>query len=260
MESLNGRYLTTTDVGTYTSDLNIISSETRFVTGTSSAFGGSGDTSILTGFTVYLGMRAAAQTAWGSPELRGRTVALQGTGKVGWHLMELLRENGARLIVTDVNQEQLNRVAATFSAQVVGLDEIYDVPCDVFSPNALGGSMSEQTIPRLKCSVVCGGANNQLATPEDGNRLADRGIVYAPDFIVNSGGVINIAEEERGYNADRAHARGEAVFQTTLEVLAMAKQQGITSADAAERYAKSRIKLLSEVHGSFLPGHAPIPR
>jgi glutamate dehydrogenase/leucine dehydrogenase len=154
----------------------------------------------------------------------------------------------------------LNRVAATFNAQVVGLDEIYDVPCDVFSPNALGGSLNEQTIARLKCSVVCGGANNQLATPEDGKRLADRGIVYAPDFIVNSGGVINIAEEERGYNADRARARGETVFQTTLDILAMAKQQGITPGEAAKRYAKSRIKLLNDVHSSYLPGHAPIPR
>ncbi len=260
IETLNGRYLTTTDVGTTTADLNIISSETRFVTGTAPSYGGSGDTSILTGLTVYLGMRAAAQVAWGSPELRGRTVALQGTGKVGWHLMELLRETGAKLVVTDVNAEQLNRVAAAFNAQVVGIDEIYDVPCDVFSPNALGGSINAGTVPRLRCSVVCGGANNQLATPEDCKRLQDRGILYAPDFIVNAGGVINIADEVNGYNAERAHARGELVFQTTLHVLAVARERGITTAAAAESYAKARISALNQVHSSYLAGHSPFPR
>lgn len=260
VETLNGRYLTTTDVGTTTNDLNIISSETRFVTGTSPAYGGSGDTSVLTGYTVFQGMRATAQTAWGTSELRGRTVALQGTGKVGWHLMELLRENGAKLVVTDVNEEQLNRVAAAFNAQVVGVDEIYDVPCDVFSPNALGGSINADTVHRLKCSIVCGGANNQLATPDAGRKLEQRGILYAPDFIVNAGGVINIADEVRGYNAERARARCELVFQTTLHILAMAKEQDITTAEAAESYAKARISTLNQVHSSYLPGHGPFPR
>ena len=260
VETLNGRYVTTTDVGTTTNDLNIISLETRFVTGTSPAYGGSGDTSMLTGLTVYVGMRAAAKVKWGEPDLAGRTVAVQGTGKVGWHLMENLYAEGAKLIVTDVNREQVQNAASTFGARVVGTDEIYDVECDIFSPNALGASINYNTVPRLKCEIVCGGANNQLETPEDGEALARRGILYAPDFIVNSGGVINVADESLGYNAERARARGEGVFDTTLRILTQAKERGITPNEAAEAYAVSRIKLLNKVHSTFLPGHSPIPR
>jgi glutamate dehydrogenase/leucine dehydrogenase len=260
VETLGGRYITTTDVGTTTADLNVIARDTRFVTGTDPAFGGSGDTSILTGVTVYLGMRAAAQVAWGSPSLAERTVAVQGAGKVGRHLMQHLRDEGARLIVTDVNEAHAAQAAKEFGARVVGTDEIFAAECDVFSPNALGGALNARTIPRLRCRIVCGGANNQLETDEDAARLEQVGILYAPDFIVNSGGVINVAEETRGYNAERARAHAEMVFETTLRVFATAKREGITTEAAAERFAEERIRALQHVHRPLVPGCSPIPR
>jgi leucine dehydrogenase len=260
IETLGGRYVTTTDVGTTTDDLNIIQSETRFVTGTAPAFGGSGDTSILTGRTVYLGMRAAAQVAWGSPELGGKTVAVQGAGKVGWHLMELLHKDGTRLVVCDRNAAAAEKAAAELGASVAGTEEIYDVECDVFSPNALGASINGSTIPRLLCKVICGGANNQLATEEDAKRLVERGIIYAPDFIVNCGGVINVAEETRGYNAERARAHADRVFATTLRIFAIAEEEGITTEQAAERFAEERMRTLDAVHRPLVPGRSPIPR
>jgi glutamate dehydrogenase/leucine dehydrogenase len=260
VETLGGRYITTTDVGTFTDDLALIRAETRYVTGTSPAYGGSGDTSILTGLTVYLGMRAAAQHAWGKPDLGGRTVAVQGAGKVGMHLMELLRKDGASLVVCDANERQAAAAADRFGASVAGVDEIYDSDCDVFSPNALGASLNSRTIPRLKCRIVCGGANNQLETEQDAERLAARGIVYSPDFIVNCGGVINVAEETRGYNAERARAHAERTFETTLRVLAAAEDRGITPAQAAEQLAEERIRALHGVHRTFVPGCSPTPR
>jgi len=263
IETLGGRYVTTTDVGTTVDDLNVISSETRFVTGTSPAFGGSGDTSILTGRTVFLGMKAAAQTVWGEPSLAGKTIAVQGAGKVGWHLMEALHGEGARLVVADVNQELARKAAAAFGARLVSVEKIYDVECDVFSPNALGASINAKTVPRLHCRIVCGGANNQLEREADGDRLAERGILFAPDFIVNCGGVINVADEAHGhdgYSAERAHARGELVFGTTLRVLQMAQEQGISPNAAAERYAKERMQQLNAVHRPLVPGRSPIPR
>ncbi|MHB8574429.1 MAG: Glu/Leu/Phe/Val family dehydrogenase [Dehalococcoidia bacterium] len=260
VETLGGRYVTTTDVGTMTPDLDIIRSETTFVTGTSPAYGGSGDTSVLTGRTVYQGMRASADEAWGAPELRGRTVAVQGAGKVGWHLMELLHADGATLVVTDVNAKAAERAVVAFGARSVAPDALYDEACDVFSPNALGGSISEQNVPRLKCRIVCGGANNQLATPKDMQRLSDRGILYAPDFIVNSGGVINIADEAMGYNRDRAFAKGDAVFETTRRIFAIAREQQISTEAAAEHFAEERMRTLAGVHRTLVPNRSPIPR
>jgi leucine dehydrogenase len=260
IETLGGRYITTTDVGTTTTDLHVIARETRFVTGTAPAYGGSGDTSILTGLTVYQGMCAAAQEAWGSPSLAGRTVAIQGTGKVGYHLMQHLREAGASMVVADVAQEHARQLAEEFGARCVEPEAIYDVECDVFSPNALGASINVRTIPRLTCRIVCGGANNQLETDEDAVRLKQRGILYTPDFIVNSGGVINVAEEIRGhYNAERARAHAETVFETTLRVFAIAREQGITTAAAAERYAEARMRTLQAVHRPLVPGRSPVP-
>jgi len=254
VESLGGRYITTTDVGTRTEDLDIIARETRYVVGRPPASGGSGDTSILTGKTVFLGMRAAAQVALGVQTLRGLSVAIQGAGKVGWHVMEHLATEGATLIVSDIDAEQARRAAQHFGARLVGVESIYDVECDIFSPNALGGVLNARTIPRLRCRIVCGGANNQLETPEDADRLAERGILYAPDFVVNCGGVINVAEELAGYNAERAAARAAAVFDTTLRILAMAERMKVNPAVAAERYAEERIAAIAALHRSYIPG------
>ncbi|HZQ35405.1 MAG TPA: leucine dehydrogenase, partial [Dehalococcoidia bacterium] len=162
-----------------------------------------------------------------------------------------------------VNQELARKAAAAFGARLVSVEKIFDVECDVFSPNALGASINDKTVPRLHCRIVCGGANNQLATEADGDQLAERGILYAPDFIVNSGGVINVADEAHGragYSMERARGRAELVFATTLQILQRAKEQGISPNAAAEQYAKARIQALNAVHRPLVPGRSPIPR
>jgi leucine dehydrogenase len=253
IESLGGRYVTTTDVGTMTADLDIIRRETRFVTGTSPALGGSGDTSILTGLTVYLGMKAAAYEAFGRDDLGKRTVLVQGVGKVGWQLLKRLRAENAVLIVCDVDAERARRAGEEFGARVIDTEAAWDTPCDVLSPNALGGVLNEETIPRLRCRIVCGGANNQLAKESDATLLQKRGILYAPDFIVNSGGVINAAEEMHGYSEERATARAQQVYDTTRRIFAMARANGITTEEAAVRYAEERIRTIGDLHRTWMP-------
>ncbi len=254
LESLGGRYVTTTDVGTTTSDLDINARETRFVAGTSPALGGSGDTSILTGLTVYLGMKAAAKEAFGRDDLGKRTVVVQGVGKVGWQLLKRLRAENAVLIVADIDVERARRAGQEFNARVVGTDEAWDVPCDILSPNALGAVLNDDTIPRLRCRVICGGANNQLAEERHAAALQARDILYAPDFIVNSGGVINVAEEMRGnYSEERAIARAQQVYDTTLRILKTARAEQITTEEAAVRYAQERIRTIGDLHRTYMP-------
>jgi glutamate dehydrogenase/leucine dehydrogenase len=256
VDSLGGRYITTTDVGTAVADLDIIRRETVHVAGCSPAMGGSGDTSLLTGVTVYRGMQAAAEAAWGDRSLRGRSVLVQGAGKVGWHVLEHLYAEGATLLVADVDQARAERAAAAFAARVVAPDAVFDTPCDIFSPNALGGVLNDETIPRLRCAVVCGGANNQLAEERHARALAARGILYAPDFIVNCGGVINVADELMGYNAERARARADAVYETTRRVFARAREAGITPEEAANQLAEERIRAIGAIHRGYVPRRA----
>jgi leucine dehydrogenase len=253
IESLGGRYVTTTDVGTTVPDLDIMRHETVHVAGCSPAMGGSGDTSVLTGLTVYRGMQAAAEAAWGSRALSMRSVLIQGAGKVGVQLIRHLRAEGTKLLVADLDPARAKRAADDFGAIVVPMAEVFDTPCDIFSPNALGGTLNDDTIPRLRCTVVCGGANNQLAEERHARTLAERGILYAPDFIVNCGGVINVAEELMGYDPDRATARAERVYETTLRVLARAREAGITPEEAAVQLAEQRIRTLGEIKRTYLP-------
>jgi leucine dehydrogenase len=253
LESLGGRYITTTDVGTATADLDIIRRETRFVAGTSPALGGSGDTSILTGLTVYLGMRAAAYEAFGRDDLGKRTVLVQGAGKVGWQLMKRLRAENAVLIVCDVDAARARRAGEEFNARVIDPEAVWDTPCDILSPNALGAVLTKDTIPRLRCRVVCGGANNQLAEEHDAVLLQQRDILYAPDFIVNCGGVINAAEELHGYSEERATARAQQVYETTRRVFAIARAKGITTEEAAVHYAEDRIRTIGDIHRTWVP-------
>ena len=255
IESLGGRYVTTTDVGTTTADLDVIARETRFVTGTSPALGGSGDTSVLTGLTVYLGIKAAAREAFGRDDLGKRTVLVQGVGKVGWQLLKRLRAENAVLIVSDVDEERARRAGEEFNARVVAPEAVWDTPCDVLSPNALGAVLNDDTIPRLRCRVVCGGANNQLAEERHAAALQARDILYAPDFIVNCGGVINVAEEMRGYSEERATARAQQGYDTTRRIFALAHANHVTTAEAAVRYAQERIRTIGELHRTYLPSH-----
>lgn len=253
IQTLGGRYIAATDVGTTIQDLMSVRAETPHVTGLPQAWGGLGDTSVLTGLTVYLGMKSAAEAVWGSESLAGRRVMVQGAGKVATHLMEHLAKEGAHLLVSDVVPEAAARAAERFNATIVAPDEVYDVECDVFSPNALGGVLNDDTIRRLRCRLVCGGANNQLGDDAHGAMLHRRGISYAPDFLVNSGGVISAQCEVLKAPLERAEIMARRVGETTRQVFAMAHEEGIPPSEAANRLACDRIERLAGVHSTYLP-------
>lgn len=254
VDTLGGRYITTTDVGSTSRDLEYISMETEYVTGLPLSLGGSGDTSVLTGVGIYQGMKACAKAVWGSVSLSGRTVAMQGFGKVARYTAEHLFAQGARLVATDINDAALGK-AREMGATIVGPEEIYDVACDIFAPCALGGVLNSQTIPRLKCAVVAGGANNQLDTEEDGAELQRRGILYAPDYIINAGGVINVAcEIDADYSVERAQQMTERIYETMERVLHIASRDKIPTAQAADRLAEARINSIRSVRGIYRGG------
>ena len=251
VDTLAGRYITTTDVGTTSRDLEYIAMETEYVTGLPLSLGGSGDTSVLTGVGIFQGMKACAKAVWGSDSLEGRTVAMQGFGKVARYTAEHLLAEGATLVATDINEAALEK-AQGMGATTVGPDEIYDVACDIFSPCALGGVLNSRTIPRLKCKIVAGGANNQLASDEDGLALQRRGILYAPDYIINAGGIINVSCEMNGaYSAERAREMTERIYETTERVLHIASRDEIPTAQAADRLAEERIRAVRSVRGIY---------
>ena len=252
--SLGGRYVTACDVGTYPADMEVISRETRWATGRPASHGGAGDSGILTALGVFVSMQACAHDRWGSRSLSGRHVAVQGLGKVGRRLVEHLLEDGAKVTVTDVDEDALARVADQDGVDAVAPDEIHDVDADVFSPNALGAVLTEDTIPRLQVEVVCGGANNQLATDEDDNRLAERGILYAPDYVVNAGGLITVSDEldPLGHSEARATAKVEHIGDTLLEIFAESREAGVTTEEAAERVAEKRMAAVARLRGFWL--------
>ncbi|MET7612131.1 Glu/Leu/Phe/Val dehydrogenase dimerization domain-containing protein [Streptomyces seoulensis] len=242
--SLGGRYVTACDVGTYVADMDVVARECRWTTGRSPEQGGAGDSSVLTAFGVYQGMRASAQHLWGDPSLRDRVVGIAGVGKVGRHLVGHLLAEGARVVVTDVRDAAVDaiveahpavrRVADT--ATLIRLAEL-----DIYAPCALGGALDDHTVPVLTASVVCGAANNQLAHPGVEKDLEDRGILYAPDYVVNAGGVIQVADELHGFDFERCRAKAAKIFDTTLAIFARAKTDGVPPAAAADRIAEQRM-------------------
>jgi leucine dehydrogenase len=241
VDTLGGRYLTTTDVGTTSRDLESIHQETQHVVGLDVTLGGSGDTSIMTGLGIYMGMRACAADVWGSDSLRGRRIALQGFGKVASHTAEHLLEDDAQIFATDINELALDQ-ARKMGVKVVNPDDIYDMECDIFAPCALGGVINAETIDRLRCRIVAGGANNQLSTPEDGEELHRRGIVYAPDFLINAGGIINAAAEiGQPYNPDRSRQQTERIYEQMAAVLTTSSKKEISTARAADLLAEKRL-------------------
>ena len=243
IDSLGGRYVTACDVGTYVADMDVVARETRFATGRSEAAGGAGDSSVLTAFGVFQGMRACAAHRWGSPTLAGRTVGISGVGKVGRHLVGHLLEDGAAVVITDVSEPAVESVRRAYpGVEVVGdTDALARADLDVFSPCALGHALTDEVVQALRASVVCGGANNQLAHPGTEKLLAERGILYAPDYCVNAGGVIQVADELQGFSFDRAKAKAARIFDTTASVLALAEEEGVPPAVAADRLAERRM-------------------
>jgi valine dehydrogenase (NAD+) len=255
VESLGGRYLTACDVGTYNVDLDIVARETRFAHGRSEAYGGCGDSSVLTAYGVFQGMRAAAQHVWGTPSLAGRTVAVAGVGKVGSWLVGHLVEDGADVVVTDVDPAAVERLQARHPA-VKGIPDtatLVRTPHDVYAPCALGGALDAETVEVLPARIVCGGANNQLAAPDIAGRLVERGILYAPDYLVNAGGVIQVEDERHGFSFPRAQARASGIFDVALQVFQAADAEGVSPAVAADRLAEERMSSIGRLATIRLP-------
>src|SRR5688500_10647986 len=255
VESLGGRYLTACDVGTYNADLDIVARETRYAHGRSEAYGGCGDSSVLTAYGVYLGMQAAAQHTWGARTLAGRTVAVAGAGKVGSHLIGHLVDDDAEVLVTDVDPVAVERVQARHP-QVKSVPDtatLIRTTHDVYSPNALGGALDEETVGVLSAQIVCGGANNQLATAEVAEQLRGRGILYAPDYLVNAGGVIQVEDERHGFSFARAQAKASGIFDVALRVFRDADAAGVSPAVAADRLAEERMRSVGRLATIRLP-------
>lgn len=252
IQGLNGRYITAEDVGTTVEDMDLIHMETDFVTGISPEFGSSGDPSPVTAYGVYKGMKAAALEAYGDDSLEGKTVAVQGIGSVAFTLCEYLHKEGAKLIVTDINKAAAYRAVEAFGATAVDPDDIYEVECDIYAPCALGATINDDTISRLKAKVVAGSANNQLKSTEHGHILFEKGIVYAPDYVINAGGVINVADELNGYNQSRAMKKVEGIYDSLLKVFEISRRDNIPTYLAADRMAEERIESVRKSRGQFL--------
>jgi valine dehydrogenase (NAD+) len=254
VQSLRGRYLTACDVGTFSEDMDVIARECDYVTGRTVAHGGAGDSSVLTAFGVFQGMRAAAQALWGEPTMRGRVVGIAGVGKVGRHLVGHLVEDGADVVVTDVDPAAVRRVLEEHPGvrSVADTDALVASPLDVYAPCALGGALTDEVVATLSARIVCGAANNQLAHPGVEKQLSDRGILYAPDYCVNSGGLIQVADELEGFSFDRARQRAAAIYDTTRRVFALAAEDDVPPAVAADRLAEQRIAEVGRLRGVWL--------
>ena len=253
VESLGGRYITTEDVGANTQDMEWIAQETDHVTGLPVSLGGSGDPSEMTAYGIYQGMKACAMDVWGTDSLEGRAIAIQGFGNVASKLALHLIEEGARLIVTDISQSALDRAREQDLEVLEDPSAIYGVECDMFAPCALGGILNDDTIHRLKCSVVAGSANNQLLEDRHAAVLQKRGILYVPDYILNAGGVINISLElGQPYDEDAATEKVARIYDTVARVIYLARTNDITTAQAADRIAEDRIAAMRRVKGIYL--------
>jgi leucine dehydrogenase len=252
IHSLSGRYITAEDVGTTVHDMDLIHLETPYVCGVSQTYGSSGNPSPMTALGVFRGIQASAKHLFGSDDLSGRHVAVQGLGNVGYELARLLQEAGAQLTVADINPEQVQRAVNELGARAVSPSEILDVECDILAPCALGAVLNDDTIPRLRCQIVAGSANNQLADERHGDLLHERGILYAPDYVINAGGLINVADELEGYHPERARSKVERLYDIMLNLYRMAAEQKIPTHRAADRMAEARIEQMRRVRSTYL--------
>jgi leucine dehydrogenase len=242
INSLEGRYLGAEDVGLTLEDIDAIRQETKYVTGGSEGSGGSGDPSILTALGVFCGIKVCLKERFGEDSIKDRAIAIQGVGRVGGELARLLHAAGAQLIVSDLDQERADQIARRLDAEAVPEQKVLEVFCDVLSPCALGGVIHSKTATRLKCQIVAGGANNQLAEDHYGDVLAQREILYAPDYVINAGGLISVAREVEGYSKEEAVKRTEAIADTLAEVFELARREGIAPHRAADRLAEERLR------------------
>ncbi len=252
IESLNGRYYTAEDMNTNVTDMDFIRRETRFVTGAGSHVGGSGDPSPVTAWGVFHGIRACLEVVYGSPSVEGRSIAIQGLGNVGTHLARYLSERGATLIFSDINNRKLANAVETFGGSVVEGDGYYETECDVLAPCAIGGIVNERTVGRIKAPIVCGGANNILEVEDrDGEALVENGITYAPDYVVNAGGLISVYAELKRFPKEKAMEDASNIFNTTKRILNLSKSESITAVAASNRIAEERIAQVAQIKSLY---------
>jgi leucine dehydrogenase len=252
IESLGGRYITAEDVGTSPADMEFVKRETDHVAGLQ---GLSGDPSPVTGYGVYMGMKAAAKKRWGNDSLANRTVAIQGCGKVAYYLAEQLHAEGATLIVTDIDEGKMRRLAEEMGARTVAPDAIYDQEADIYAPCALGSTINDDTLSRLKVEIIAGGANNQLENEEKHGRMVEeKGFLYAPDFVINGGGLINVYGEIEGWSQERAKRKAQEIYDTIFNVFAIAERDSIPAFLAADRLAEERIEAFARLNPMWIGG------
>ena len=253
IESLNGRYVTAEDVNMKTSDIEYVAMETGHVSGLPEVMGGGGDPSPVTAFGTYMGMKAAVKKVYGKDSLEGKKIAVQGVGQVGTYLVEYLQKENAKIYVADIDEEKLDQIAKKYGAVVVPEQDMYDMDMDIYAPCALGATLNSDTLSRLKCQVVAGAANNQLAEErKHGKMLKEKGITYAPDFLINAGGVMNCyAEYIGGYKREKVYKQAEKIYDITTNILITAEKQNITTHEAALELAMQRILAMGKVKLAF---------
>ncbi len=248
VNSLGGKYITAEDVGIGTRDMEYVKMETDHVTGLPESMGGGGDPSPVTAFGVYMGMKACAKQVYGSDSLSGKKVVVQGIGHVGENLVKHLSEEGARVTIFDISKDRMASVAAKYQAQVFNGDDLYSLDMDIYAPCALGATVNSETISKLKCSIIAGAANNQLEDENvHGHEVMQKGIVYAPDFLINAGGLINVYSELHGYNRAMAMGQAEKIYYTTLDILKKSAEANIPTINAAKEIAEKRIREIGTI-------------
>ncbi len=253
VDSLGGRYVTAEDMNTTVEDMGNIRRETKWVTGSEAAHGGSGDPSPVTAWGTYHGIRACLEVTYGSPDVAGRAVAIQGMGNVGYWLAKYLHDQGAKLMYADVNPRRIARVMEEFGGSVLEGDEFYRASCDVLAPCAIGGIINPRTIPMVRAPIIAGGANNQLDDESrDGEALSERGITYAPDYVINAGGLINVYSELKGYGREKAMTDAANIFNTVKRIINKAKGENATTVRAANRVAEERIEAVQGLKRVYL--------
>jgi leucine dehydrogenase len=249
VESLGGRYYTAEDVGTSVEDMDYVKMETEYVTGVAA---GSGDPSPVTAYGTYRGIKACAKERYDSDSLNGLTVAVQGVGHVGYYLCELLADEGAELIVTDIDQERVRRVVNEFGATAVAPGDIYGVKAEVFAPCALGAVVNDETLAQMQFDIIAGAANNQLGEERHGDVLHKRDVLYAPDYVINAGGLINVYGELNDWTAEQAQRKAGEIYDTLCQIFQLAKEHGIPTYEAADRVAERRIEQVAALQRNWI--------
>ncbi|MGQ9645379.1 MAG: Leu/Phe/Val dehydrogenase [Thermodesulfobacteriota bacterium] len=254
VDMLKGRFATGADLNLTAMDGSVMGRESQYILAKPKEEGSSGSTGPMTAFGIYVGLKACAKFIWGDENLQGKKIAVQGLGAVGEPLLGYLKEGELEVTATDVNEETLQRLQKQYGIRAVKPEAIYDVACDIFCPCAIGGILNDQTIPRLKCKIVAGSANNQLQDEErHGRMLHERGILYAPDYMINAGGVIQVIDEIQGFNQDRVRVKTEKIYQRLLDIFELAKRENILPLEAANRYAESRIQAIHKLRRLYVP-------